>query len=249
MRLILHWACTVHQPSTAGNHAGGMMGAPPRATARVVPHRRTSRHTLGEGFVAALSGSGRHRADAGPRHCPPPRHGVHAGDTRRCCAACRPAARLRHGAFCNHHRSRCRRKHHACQRELAAPQTDRNHIALRRDADGNWFIRNLSATRQVVLLRDASEQRLGSLACRGCGTFRSTVRCSISAAPMQAPTFTRAGHEWRYDGAMLYRDGHPQASCPDARLASKALAAWNRWMPLTIAVRSPSAATCIAITG
>jgi len=122
------------------------------------------------------------------------------------------------------------------QRELAAPQTDRNHIALRRDADGNWFIRNLSAARQVVLLRDASEQRLGSAALQGLGSFQiDGAVFDIHRADANSVTFTRDGHEWHYDGALLYRDGRPQAGCPDARLAGKALSAWNRIMPLTIA--------------
>jgi cell division protein FtsW len=122
------------------------------------------------------------------------------------------------------------------QRELAAPQTDRNHISLRRDADGIWFIRNLSATKQVVLLRDSSEQHLGSAALQRMGSFQiDGAVFDIRRADANSVTFTRDGHEWRYDGALLYRDGRPQTSCPDARLAGKALSIWNRIMPLTIA--------------
>jgi cell division protein FtsW len=122
------------------------------------------------------------------------------------------------------------------QRELAAPQTDRNHISLRRDADGNWFVRNLSATKQVVLMRDSSEQRLGSIALQGMDRFQiDGAMFDIRHADARSVTFARDGHEWRYDGALLYRDDAPQTNCPDARLASKALAVWNRIMPLTIA--------------
>src|SRR5471032_3205163 len=49
------------------------------------------------------------------------------------------------------------------QRELAAPQADKNHLALRRDADGGWMLRNLSATKQVVLQYADGEQRMGSV--------------------------------------------------------------------------------------
>ncbi|HEX5344274.1 MAG TPA: FtsW/RodA/SpoVE family cell cycle protein [Duganella sp.] len=218
-----------------------MMGAPAsRATARVVPHRRTSRHTLGEGFVAGLSSEAagialtqaraiaRHRGMAFTLAILAMLCGLQALALLRAPATWMPSAitiDLAAGESIM-----------LGQRELAAPQTDRNHIALRRDADGNWFVRNLSATRQVVLLRDASEQRLGSLALQGLRHFQiDGAVFDIRRADASSVTFTRAGHEWRYDGAMLYRDGHPQASCPDARLASKALAAWNRWMPLTIA--------------
>lgn len=122
------------------------------------------------------------------------------------------------------------------QRELAAPQTDRNHLSLRRDADGNWFARNMSAGKQVVLIRDASEQRLGSIALQELDRFQiDGAVFDMRRAEARSVTFTRDGHEWRYDGALLYRDGSPQASCPDARLASKALSFWNRFMPLTIA--------------
>lgn len=122
------------------------------------------------------------------------------------------------------------------QRELAAPQTDRNHISLRRDAGGNWLVSNLSAAKQVVLLRDGSEQRLGSVALRGLDRFQiDGAVFDIRRADANTATFRCDGHEWRYDGALLYRDGRPQASCPDARLAGRALSLWNRIMPLTIA--------------
>lgn len=122
------------------------------------------------------------------------------------------------------------------QRELAAPQTDRNHLSLRRDADGNWFARNMSASKQVVLMRDASEQRLGSIALQGLDRFQiDGAVFDMRRAEAHSVIFTRDGHEWRYDGALLYRDGRPQANCPDARLANRALSFWNRFMPLTIA--------------
>ena len=122
------------------------------------------------------------------------------------------------------------------QRELAAPQTDRNHLSLRRDAEGNWLLRNLSASNHVVLLRDGAEQRLGSMAMQDMQRFQiDGAVFDIKAANASEVTFTRDGHEWRYDGATLYRDGRQQANCPESRVASKALSAWNGLMPLTIA--------------
>jgi cell division protein FtsW len=122
------------------------------------------------------------------------------------------------------------------QRELAAPQTDRNHLSLRRDASGSWLLRNLSTSNHVVLLRDGAEQRMGSVAMQDLQRFQiDGAVFDIRAANADQVTFTRNGHEWRYDGATLYRDGRQQANCPESRLASKALAAWNGIMPLTIA--------------
>jgi cell division protein FtsW len=122
------------------------------------------------------------------------------------------------------------------QRELAAPQTDRNHLSLRRDASGSWLLRNLSTSNHVVLLRHDAEQRMGSVAMQDLQRFQiDGAVFDIRAANADQVTFTRDGHEWRYDGATLYRDGRQQANCPESRLASKALAAWNGIMPLTIA--------------
>ncbi|MYM25883.1 FtsW/RodA/SpoVE family cell cycle protein [Duganella sp. FT135W] len=122
------------------------------------------------------------------------------------------------------------------QRELAAPQTDRNHLSLRRDANGSWLVRNLSTARQVVLMRDGSEQRLGSATLQGMERFQiDGAVFEVRSANDGSITFARDGHEWRYDGAVLYRDGRPQANCPDARLAGKALSLWNRIMPVTVA--------------
>jgi cell division protein FtsW len=122
------------------------------------------------------------------------------------------------------------------QRELAAPQTDRNHLSLRRDAEGSWLLRNLSTSNHVVLLRDGAEQRLGSAAIQDIQRFQiDGAVFDIKSANADEVTFNRDGHEWRYDGATLYRDGRQQANCPESRLPSKALAGWNGIMPLTIA--------------
>jgi cell division protein FtsW len=122
------------------------------------------------------------------------------------------------------------------QRELAAPQTDRNHLSLRRDAGGHWLLRNLSTSNHVVLLRESVEQRMGSAAMQDMQRFQiDSAVFDISSANDHEVSFTRDGHAWRYDGATLYRDGQRQANCPESRLPSKALAIWNGIMPLTIA--------------
>jgi cell division protein FtsW len=126
------------------------------------------------------------------------------------------------------------------QRELAAPQTDRQHLSLRRDVDGAWLLRNLSASRQVVLMRDSTEQRVGSAPLQGLQRFQvDGAVFGVRAADARSVTFARGGHEWRYDGAVLYRDGRQQASCPESRMAGKALSAWNRIMPSPVTVARP----------
>ncbi|NVM78594.1 cell division protein FtsW [Duganella sp. SG902] len=126
------------------------------------------------------------------------------------------------------------------QRELAAPQTDRNHLSLRRNAEGRWFLRNLSASRPAVLLRDTHEQRLGSADLQGVRRFQiDGAVFDMRAADARSVRFTRDGREWRYDGAVLYRDGRQQASCPDARISGKLLAAWNRVMPQPLTIARP----------
>jgi cell division protein FtsW len=47
------------------------------------------------------------------------------------------------------------------------------------------------------------------------------------------------GQHWRYDGATLLRDGQAQAPCPDARLAGRLGAAWNRWVPQALTIARP----------
>ena len=126
------------------------------------------------------------------------------------------------------------------QHELAAPQSDRNHLSLRRDAQDGWMLRNLSPTRQVILQRDGSEQRMGSVPLQAGQRFQiDSALFEVRAADAGGVTFARDGHEWRYDGAVLYRDGHQQASCPESHVASKLTALWNRAVPGLLTIARP----------
>jgi len=126
------------------------------------------------------------------------------------------------------------------QRELGAPQADRNHLSLRRDAQGGWMLRNLSATKQVVLSRGSAEQRLGSLPLQHQQRFQiDGALFEVRSADARSATFSRDGHEWRYNGAVLYRDGQAQANCPDSHLSNKALSLWNRAMPQALTIARP----------
>jgi cell division protein FtsW len=126
------------------------------------------------------------------------------------------------------------------QHELAAPQADRNHLSLRRDAQDGWMLRNLSASRQVVLMRDAGEQRMGSVPLQAGQRFQiDSALFDVQAADAGSVTFSRDGHEWRYDGAVLYRDGRQQANCPQSHVASKMLSFWNRYAPGVLTISRP----------
>lgn len=126
------------------------------------------------------------------------------------------------------------------RRELAAPQTDRSHLSLRRDPQDGWMLRNISPSKQVILLRDGAEQRMGSVALRARQSFQvDGAVFNVTASGKDTIVFTRDGHEWRYDGAVLYRDGRAQSSCPDARLSGQALSLWNRAMPMMLTIARP----------
>jgi len=126
------------------------------------------------------------------------------------------------------------------QRELAAPQADKSHLSLRRDPQQGWMLRNLSASRQVILLRDGAEQRMGSTPLTPKQRFQinGTV-FEVVAASDRSVAFARDGHAWRYDGAVLYHDGRQQDACPDAHFASRMLAMWDRWMPAMLSIDRP----------
>lgn len=126
------------------------------------------------------------------------------------------------------------------QRELAAPQTDRLHVALRRDAAQGWMVRNVSPSKQLILLRRDGEQRLGSRPLRAGQSFQiDGAVFTVTAADDDGIAFARDGHAWRYDGAVLYRDGQAQAACPDARWTGRMLSLWNRAMPMALTIARP----------
>ncbi|MFM9434515.1 cell division protein FtsW [Janthinobacterium sp. CG_23.3] len=124
--------------------------------------------------------------------------------------------------------------------ELAAAQADHNHIALRRDGAGAWWLRNLSAAKQVVLHSAAGERRMGSASLAARQAFQiGAARFEVEDADAASVGFARDGHHWRYDGAVLYRDGQAQAPCADARLGARALALWNRALPAILTIGRP----------
>jgi cell division protein FtsW len=128
------------------------------------------------------------------------------------------------------------------QRELAAPHADRQHLSLRHDASQGWMLRNLSATRQVIVLRGDREQKLGSAPLQQGSSFQvGGALFRVSAADADNVTLTRAGNTWRYDGATLYRNGQALSGCPDARATTTAIALWNRLVPQALTLARPLA--------
>ncbi|HEU4843872.1 MAG TPA: FtsW/RodA/SpoVE family cell cycle protein [Burkholderiaceae bacterium] len=125
--------------------------------------------------------------------------------------------------------------------ELAAPQADKTHLGLRRNADGVWMLANLSQSRQLVLQDADGERRMGSTAVQGKLGFqiddqRFAIEPSSEAGSI---AFAMAGQHWRFDGATLYRNGQPQQACPDAHGGARLLAWWNRSMPAPLTVAHP----------
>jgi cell division protein FtsW len=126
------------------------------------------------------------------------------------------------------------------QQELAAPQADKNHIGLRRDPSGQWFARNLSSARQLILQRDGAERRTGSIALREGQQFRiGAALFKVDAGAERTLSFSSGGQRWRYDGATLLRDGSAQPPCPDARPSARFAAAWNRLVPHVMTIARP----------
>jgi cell division protein FtsW len=136
------------------------------------------------------------------------------------------------------------------QRELAAPQADRAHLQLRRDAGGAWQLRSLSATRPVTLFQGSDEQRMGSAPVAQAPRFQvggSSFDVLREQASSGIVAFKLSGADaataaiWRYDGATLYRNGSAQQACADAHPAARLVALWNRAMPGALTFARPLA--------
>lgn len=125
-------------------------------------------------------------------------------------------------------------------RELAAPQADASHLALRRDEYGRWWARNVSAGKQVLIEREAGERHMGSTTLQDGQEFRlGAALFKVDSASERKIDFSEDGRRWTYDGATLLRNGKAQAPCPEARLATRAAALWNRWMPRDLTLARP----------
>ncbi len=126
-------------------------------------------------------------------------------------------------------------------RELAAAQADTRHIGLRRDSDGHWWLRNLSAAKQVLLQRGELAWHSGALALQEGQRVRlGAAELTVGALDTDSVTLQHAGQLWRYDGATLYRDGRALAPCPEQPAALRAVMLWNRAAPRALALARPA---------
>jgi cell division protein FtsW len=124
------------------------------------------------------------------------------------------------------------------RRELAAPQASVQHLGLRRDQRGHWWVRNEALARPLALQRDGRELRTGTLVLAPGQRFQlGTAVFTVEEAGPRAIELGGAGHRWRYDGAQLLRDGSPLSPCPGDSLRSRVAAAWNRVAPGAMTTR------------
>ncbi|MFK3740571.1 FtsW/RodA/SpoVE family cell cycle protein [Massilia sp. TN1-12] len=122
---------------------------------------------------------------------------------------------------------------------LAAPLADDDQLQLRRDGGGAWWIANHGAT-SLRLVDGERQQRSGSVAVASGQRFQlGAARFAIDAADGNAMSFSRGAAHWDYDGALLRRDGAPQAGCPGERLGTRLAAAWNRIAPAALTMARP----------
>ncbi|HEY0064437.1 MAG TPA: FtsW/RodA/SpoVE family cell cycle protein [Telluria sp.] len=124
--------------------------------------------------------------------------------------------------------------------ELAAPQAAIGHLALRRDRDGAWWVRNVSGAKQVLLQRDGVDRRMGAGIARAGQQWRiGAATFKVNAVSTRAIEFEGAGNVWHYDGATLRRDGAVQAACPGSGMAARTVALWNRVAPHALSAARP----------
>jgi cell division protein FtsW len=123
---------------------------------------------------------------------------------------------------------------------LGLPPSSGSRIRLGRDAAGGWWAASADATTQLAVQRGDIRQRTGSvLLAQGHRFQLGASGFLVDELDAGGLAFTRAGTQWRYDGATLLRGGRPQPDCPDARLAARLVAAWNRWLPSVLGIDRP----------
>ncbi|MFC0168415.1 FtsW/RodA/SpoVE family cell cycle protein [Pseudoduganella danionis] len=125
-------------------------------------------------------------------------------------------------------------------RELAAAQADRRHLRLWRDAQRGWLVQNLSSTHRLLLQSDDTEQHSGSSVLAGGQRFQlGTALFRVDSQNGGALEFSAADHHWRYDGAVLYRDGQRQPACPQSHGLARLAGHWNAYVPHWLALARP----------
>jgi len=138
--------------------------------------------------------------------------------------------------------------------ELAAGQAERDHLGLRRDPAGNWWLSLRSQIRKVLVKRQGSEAHLGELA------LTEGLRFGFNRADFVVHRLEKekgwlgktrlsladgAGRVWTYDGALLKGpEDAIQAACPDSGPFSwirldRVRRHWNRLVPTRLSKSDP----------
>ena len=125
------------------------------------------------------------------------------------------------------------------QQELAAPNAERRHLAVQRDASGAWSVQN-AGTRALLLQSGRDELRTGAITLRAGQAFQlGAIHFTVDSSDARALAFSAAGQHWRYDGATLWRNDAAQEACPDTHVGARLLARWNRYAPDALTVAAP----------
>ncbi|RZA34025.1 MAG: hypothetical protein EOP92_17800 [Lysobacteraceae bacterium] len=124
--------------------------------------------------------------------------------------------------------------------ELGAPRAAQQQFTLRRDGAGRWWLRNASPAQAAVLARGDLRQQTGSIVLApGQRLQAGAARFEVAGADTGRVLLREGRHTWTYDGALLLRDGEPQAACPGAGVAARLAGYWNRIAPSPLALRRP----------
>jgi cell division protein FtsW len=123
---------------------------------------------------------------------------------------------------------------------LAAPGADERPLRLRRDAAGAWWAASPDGAAPLVVLRGDRQRRSGSVALAPGQRFRlGAAGFTVDALDPHGVSFSRGDIHWRYDGATVLRNGRPQPACPDTHIGVRVAAAWNRVLPVALALARP----------
>lgn len=111
--------------------------------------------------------------------------------------------------------------------------------AIQRSASGRWLLAAdpARAPAPVLLRPGRAAESLSSMPLAADHlALPGGNRVARLPAPEGSVAFSFAGSAWLYDGALLLRNGAPQAACPDARWSARLAAWWNQHMPAPLAV-------------
>lgn len=121
--------------------------------------------------------------------------------------------------------------------ELAAPHAAASHLTLRRDRSGAWFVSASEAAQAVTLLQGDTETRTGTVVLKAGQRFAvGATRIDVKASTGSKVEFATGSEQWSFDGATLYRGGAALPACPGTPVLARAVALWNRTMPLGLTV-------------